>query len=70
MILFNEFIRRHNIKDRLEKVYIAKKYIVRLSEHRQFSADPARTRIHLHNGSVVIVDLDMRRAAERIRAAV
>lgn len=70
MILFNEFIRPANNKERLEKVYIAKSYIVRLSEHQTSSSDPVRTRIHLHNGSVIIVDLDIRRAAERIRAAV
>tara|TARA_R110000796_G_scaffold16017_2_gene50415 strand:+ start:261 stop:473 length:213 start_codon:yes stop_codon:yes gene_type:complete len=66
MILFDSVIFIKNTFPKTKEVWISKEYIVQLSEYQPSISEPKYTRLHLHNGKVIIVDLEMAAAAEII----
>ena len=66
MILFDSVILTHNNEPIINKVWLAKEYIVQLSEYQPSMSEPKYTRLQLHSGKVIIVDLEMAAAAEII----
>ena len=66
MILFDSVIFTQNNDPQIEKVWLSKEYIVQLSEYQPSIDKPKYTRIHLHSGKVIIVDLEMAATAEII----
>lgn len=67
MILFDSVIFTQNNDAQIKrKVWLAKEYIVQLSEYQPSIDEPKYTRLQLHSGKVIIVDLEMAAAAEII----
>ena len=71
MILFDSVIFVQSNDPQIEeeikrKVWLSKEYIVQLSEYQPAVNKPKYTRILLHSGKVIIVDLEMAAAARRI----
>ncbi len=66
MILFDSVILANDKEPIIRKVWLAKEYIVQLSEYQPVMSEPKYTRLQLHSGKVIIVDLEMTAAAEII----
>lgn len=66
MILFDSVRLTNDSDPIIRKIWLAKEYIVQLSEYQRYISEPKYTRLQLHSGEVIIVDLELAAAAEII----